>query len=174
MLISTFSMQKVIKIISFCRENKMKKSIFTALILILSIAVFAQSGRPSLSREEELNKQYCTGLFSTPDGTYFDLENDDNAIGANSYLNILDWLQGRVAGLQVYNYRSVRIPYLRNQSAAIFIDEMRVDAGMLNMIPVNDIAMIKVIKTPFMGLWGAPGGAIAIYTKDGEGEEEED
>ena len=152
----------------------MKRSIITALILVLSTVVFAQSYRPSASREEALNKQYCSGLFSTLDGTYFDLENDDNAIGAASYLNILDWLQGRVAGLQVYNYREVRIPYLRNQPAAVFIDEMRVDAATLNMIPVNDIAMIKVIKTPFIGLWGAPGGAIAIYTKDGENEEEEE
>ena len=151
----------------------MKKTIITLSILVLSIAIFAQARTPTLSREERLNKQYCTGLFSTTEGTYFDLENDNNAIGAPSYNNILDWLQGRVAGLQVYSYRNIRVPFLRNSPAAIYIDEIRTDASFLNALPVSDIAMIKVIKTPFIGLWGSPGGAIAIYTKDGEDEEEE-
>jgi hypothetical protein len=40
------------------------------------------------------------------------------------------------------------------------------------MLPVHDIAMIKVMKAPVFGGWGGAGGAIAIYTKDGdEGEE---
>ncbi|MCU7547966.1 hypothetical protein OCK74_02520 [Chitinophagaceae bacterium LB-8] len=153
----------------------MKKCILTILISLLTIATFAQRGRHvPLGREEQLDQKYTSGLFSTVDGTYFDLVNDNNAIGANSYFNVLDWLQGRVAGLQVYTNRNIRIPYLRNQPAAIFVDEIRVDAGFLNMLPVHDIAMIKVIKSPFLGGWGAPGGAIAIYTKDGdEGEEVE-
>jgi hypothetical protein len=147
----------------------MKKCILTILISILAIATFAQQGNKApLSREEQLDKKYTSGVFSSVDGTYFDLENDADAIGVNSYLNVLDWLHGRVAGLKVYTYRHIRIPFLRNQPAAIFIDEIRVDAGFLNMLPVNDIAMIKVIKTPFLGGWGAAGGAIAIYTKDGD------
>ena len=32
---------------------------------------------------------------------------------------------------------------------------------------------IKIIKTPFLANWGNAGGAIAIYTKDGEDTEEE-
>lgn len=150
----------------------MKKRFLTIFILLLTTATFAQqSNKAALSREEQLNQKYTTGLFSTPDGTYFDLV-DDNTPDFNGYLNVLDWLQGRVAGLQVYTYRTIRIPFLRNQPAAIFVDEMPVDAGFLNLLPVNDIAMIKVIKTPFLGGWGGAGGAIAIYTRDGdEGEE---
>ena len=151
----------------------MKKSILSIVTVLFATAVFAQTNRVPLSREDQLNKEYCTGLFSTPDGTYFDLENDDNALSAVSYVNILDWLKGRVAGLQVYNYYNTRIPVIRNSPAAVYVDEMRVDAGFLNMLPVTDIAMIKVIKTPFAGIWGAPGGAIAVYTKDGESEDEE-
>jgi hypothetical protein len=49
---------------------------------------------------------------------------------------------------------------------------MRVDAGFLNMLPVQDIAMIKVIKTPFLGGLASGDGAIVIYTKEGEEEEE--
>lgn len=152
----------------------MRKIIITIFILVFTTGAFAQAHLPTSDRAQQLNKEYCTGLFSTPDGTYFDLENDAEAIGANSYLNVLDWLQGRVAGLQIYHTRNLRIPIIRNQLAAVYLDEMRVDYGTLNMIPVNDIAMIKVIKTPFAGLWGAPGGAIAIYTKGGEEEETEE
>jgi len=46
----------------------------------------------------------------------------------------------------------------------------------LNFLSVNDIAMIKVIKGPFVGAIGnGGGGTIAIYTiKAGDEEEEED
>jgi hypothetical protein len=152
----------------------MKNYTLTILILVLSITAFGQrSYTPVLSREEQLNKEFCSGLFSQPDGNYFDLRNDDMAISANSYFNVLDWLQGRVAGLQIYNVQNTRIPVIRNSPAAIFVDEMRVDAGFLNMLPVTDIAMIKVMKGPSLLSWGAAGGAIAIYTKDGEDEEGE-
>lgn len=125
------------------------------------------------SREAELNKKYTTGLFSIPDADYFDLENDPAATSALSYLNVLHWLQGRVAGLQVYHFRDVPVPFIRNSPAAIFVDEMRMDPGYLNLLPIADIAMIKVMKSPTALLWGATGGAIAIYTKRGEAEEEE-
>lgn len=149
----------------------MKKYIIILLVSMFTTASFAQRvGKAPMSREEQLDKKYTSGLFSNVDGTYFDLENDDMAIGAISYLNILDWLQGRVAGLQVYTYRNTRIPFLRNQPAAIFVDEIRVDAGFLSMLPVNDIGMIKIIKSPYFGGWGAAGGAIAIYTKEGDAE----
>ena len=39
---------------------------------------------------------------------------------------------------------------------------------MLNSVPVNDIAYIKVFRPPFMGGSGGSGGAIAIYTKRGD------
>ena len=94
------------------------------------------------------------------------------AIGANSYLNILDWLQGRVAGLQIRHFRTLRIPFLRNRPAAVFVDEMRVDPGFLDLLPIADIGMVKIMRTPYAPFRGAPGGAIAIYTKRGEGEEE--
>lgn len=147
--------------------------VIIALLLLLSSAVFAQSRKPALSPEEKLNATYCSGLFSTADGVYFDLEKDANFFSSAGYINILDWLQGRVAGLQVYSYRNTRIPVIRNYPAAVFVDEMRIDAGFLNLLPVSDIAMIKIIKSPFLGSWGTAGGAIAIYTKGGEESDEE-
>jgi hypothetical protein len=86
-------------------------------------------------------------------------------------LNVLDWLQGRVAGLHIYNAKyNTRIPYIRNQRAGVFVDEIRVDYDFLSMLPVTDIAMIKVIKGPFGNTSGGPGGTIAIYTIRGDEE----
>ncbi len=119
--------------------------------------------------EERLNETYCTGLFSTTEGTYFDLLDVTPITG---YFNILDWLQGRVAGLQVFTTNTgVRIPYIRNQWAAVYVDEIRRDVDFLNVLPVTDIAMIKVIKGPFLGGFGGAGGTIAIYTIGTEDEE---
>jgi hypothetical protein len=144
--------------------------IFITITLMLSTAALAQKRTSALpSWQEQLDKKYTTGLFRSVDGTYFDLRNDNTTDG---YFNVLDWLQGRVAGLQVYTYRNNRVPLLRNRPAAVYINEMRVDAGFLNMLPVQDIAMIKVIKTPFLGGLASGDGAIVIYTKEGEEEEE--
>ena len=124
------------------------------------------------SYKEILNEKYSTGLFKSADGTIIDIA----AENVQPYFNILDWLDGRIAGLQVYNTRGgVRIPVIRGSIATIFLDEIRLDPSYLNILSVNDIAMIKVIKGPFAGAVGnGGGGVIAIYTLKGEDEEEED
>jgi hypothetical protein len=119
-----------------------------------------------------LNEQYATGMFKSTDGTIFDIQSEN--VGA--YFNILDWLEGRVAGLQVFISRSgIRVPVIRGSAATIYVDEMRMDASFLNLLSVNDIAMIKVIKGPFAGAIGnGGGGTIAIYTIKADDEEEEE
>ena len=150
----------------------MKRKLLLCLLLSVSMAAFSQGYRPMPDRERELDKKYTSGLFSQTDADYFDFETDPTTHSAIVYGNVLDWLQGRVAGLQVYTYRNTKIPVIRNRPAAIYVDEMRMDPGFLNVLPVADIALIKVMKTPTALLWGAPGGAIAIYTRHGGNEEE--
>ena len=150
----------------------MRNLMIIALFLTLSAPLFAQQKyQPVRTALEELNEKYTSGLFRNVHSTDFDLENDNANV--SGYLNILNWLQGRVAGLQVYNYRGMQIPVIRNYVAQVYVDEMRVDPSFLNMLSVNDIALVKVIKQPFMGGFNGAGGAIAVYTKRGEGEEEE-
>lgn len=154
----------------------MKKVLLFILISTFSISAFSQKRiAPQKTREEILNETYCTGLFTTLDADYFDFLDDRVSNSAMGYLNVLDWLQGRVAGLQIYNAKyNTRIPYIRNQRAGVFVDEIRVDYNFLSMLPVTDIAMIKVIKGPFGNTSGGPGGTIAIYTIRGGDEEEID
>lgn len=130
---------------------------------------------PVKSAGERLNEEYCSGLFKTPDANYFDFADNINNASAMGYINVLDWLQGRVAGLQVYKYwGNISIPYIRNQRAAVYIDEIPVSPDWASVVPVADIGMIKVIKGPFIGAASqyGNGGAILIYTKHGENEEE--
>ena len=148
----------------------MKKILLIAALFTTTLAAMAQTqGRNYKSPKEILNDRYASGLFKNAEGTIFDIENEN----VQSYFNILDWLQGRVAGLQIYVSRSgIRVPVIRGSVATIFVDEMRMDASFLNSLSVNDIGMIKVIKGPFVGAIGnGGGGTIAIYTIRADEEE---
>ena len=152
----------------------MKKILLITTLFTIGFSAVAQvnlSKSPN-SRKEILNEQYASSLFKNAEGTIFDVENEN----VQGYLNILDWLNGRVAGLQIFVTRSgIRVPVIRGSTATIFVDEMQMDPSYLNFISVNDIGMIKVIKGPFAGAIGnGGGGTIAIYTIKADDEEEEE
>ena len=153
----------------------MKNIVLLVFASLTGIISFAQRypGKNYLSSQEKLNNEYCSDLFRTPDGIIFDLQNDNES--AKVYSNVLEWMQGRVAGLQIFYTRSgTPIPFIRNARASVFVDEVQVDPGFLNTLPTTDIAMIKVIKGPFVGAVGnGGGGTIAIYTVKGDDEDEE-
>ena len=151
----------------------MKNILLIAALITTTIGAMAQTRlKNPKSPKELLNDKYASSLFKSTDGIIFDLENET----VGSYFNILDWLEGRVAGLQVFVSRTgIRVPVIRGSAATIFVDEMRMDASYLNFLSVNDIAMIKVIKGPFAGAIGnRGGGTIAIYTIKADDEKEED
>ena len=153
----------------------MKKLFFILIVLAFGISVFSQKRIAQLKTKEEiLNETYCSGLFNTLHADYFDFMDDGVNASAMGYQNILDWLQGRVAGLRIVTARNnLRIPVIRNQIAGVYVDEMWMGYDFLSMLPVTDIAMTKIIKSPFAGGWGGAGGAIAIYTIRGETEDVE-
>lgn len=116
------------------------------------------------SPEEKLDETYASGLFSGSNGKGFDLRNDPVA---NAYQNIFQYLQGRVAGVNITMSQPPSITW-RGGAPALFLNEMQVDADMLSTIPVSDIAYVKVLNPPFVGAVGGGGnGAIAIYTRKG-------
>ena len=150
------------------------KKLLTILPAILTVIITnAQDYKGNTQRqtpEDRLNELYCSGLFKTTDGTILDVTAD---AGARTYFNILDWLPGRVAGVQVITTRNgVRIPLIRNSVPAVYVDEMPVSFSYLNSLNSNDIGIIKIIKTPFAGGFSGAGGAIAIYTIVEEEEED--
>ena len=153
----------------------MKNLFLIIMVLAFNISAFSQKRIAHLkTKEEMLNETYCSGLFNTLHADYFDFMDDGVNASAMGYQNILDWLQGRVAGLRIVTTRNnLRIPVIRNQIAGVYVDEMWMGYDFLGMLPISDIAMVKIIKGPFAGGWGGAGGAIAIYTIRGETEDEE-
>ncbi len=149
----------------------MKKLLTIVLAGFIVTTTSAQQSINYRNAEEKLNEAYCNGLFKTTDGTIIDVASQPSV---NAYLNILDWLEGRVAGLQVYTSRTgVTIPVMRGRIPGIFIDEFQVSASALTTLSISDIAMVKIIKMPFFGGFHSDGGAIAIYTVDTEEDVEE-
>ncbi len=119
------------------------------------------------SNKEKLNEQLSSGMFRSMNEDVFDLVNENQ--DAISYPNILQWLQGRVAGLQLQMQGGDYIPIIRGSRVQLYLDEMAVDPGSISSLPVSDVAMIKVIKSGFVGgVGGGGGGAVAIYTRRGD------
>jgi hypothetical protein len=111
-----------------------------------------------------MDEKYVSGLFSG-DGLQFDLVNDNLAIGAQ---NIFNYLQGKVAGLQINATSSPPSLQWRGGSPQLYIDEIQAQPDMVSGIPISDVAYIKVFRPPFMGGFNGANGAIAIYTRRGD------
>ena len=142
-----------------------------ATIFSLSILVGAQAQYPSNTTKlrMDLEKQYTNGVFKSDNAYTFVPDEDPGSVASFS---ILQYLQGRVPGLMI-EYDRFNIPFAtyRNARPAFFLDEVQVDARTLWIVPMSDIAYLKVFRTPFVGAIGnGPGGAIAVYTYKGEEE----
>ncbi len=115
-------------------------------------------------KTKELNEKLSGPLFQSANETIFDFVNDNNS--AQGSMNILQWLQGRVAGLTIEMDMGNYVPKLRGSTVGIYLDEMRIEPSQVSTISTADIAMVKVMKDYFTGGFG--GGAIAIYTRRGD------
>jgi len=116
---------------------------------------------------EKFEEGHVSGMFRTTDAYGFDGTESNQFIG---WINILEWMKGRVAGLNIqpvgngFDYKAT----WQGGETFFFLNEMQVDAQTLTMIPTADIAYVKVFRPPFYGAYlGGAGGAIAVYTKDG-------
>lgn len=118
------------------------------------------------SSAQKLDEEYTSGLFTGGDGYTFAVEEDPFAA---SSMSVLDYLQGKVAGLQISNTGpgGGNLSW-RGGTPALFLNEMITDVGLIQSTPMSNVALIKVFRPPFIGATGGgAGGAIAIYTKKG-------
>jgi len=118
------------------------------------------------SAEEKLDKLYASGMFSGSNARIFAVEDDPVA---QSSFSVLDFLRGRVPGLQItVDGASGGSITRRGSATSIFVNEMVTDVELLQSTPMTQVAMIKVFDPPFFGAaGGGPGGAVAVYTKKG-------
>lgn len=113
--------------------------------------------------KEKMEEKYVSGLFSG-DGVSFDLVNDPLTGG---YLDIFQYLQGRVAGLQITTGGGQPSLSWRGGTPALYLNEMQTDASMIQSTPVTDIAYVKILRPGSSIVSGGGGGVIAIYTRKG-------
>jgi hypothetical protein len=117
------------------------------------------------SNVQLLDEKYASGLFSGGDGYSFDLGEDGKIAGG---IDILTFLQGRVAGLMISGSGSGATLNWRGAVPDLYLNEMRAQVDMIQGVSIQDIAFVKVFRPPFFGsMGGGAGGAIAIYTKKG-------
>ncbi|HCL04807.1 MAG TPA: hypothetical protein DHW64_02075 [Chitinophagaceae bacterium] len=140
-------------------EEKLRKSM--ASTTLQEVVVQAKTKNPM----QIIDEKYASGLFSGGDAYSFDLTSDRTAMGA---FNVLTYLQGKVAGLQISGSGSQMSLSWRGGTPSLYLNEMISNVDMVQSIPVSDIAYIKVMRPPFFGAGGGGAdGAIAIYTKKG-------
>lgn len=117
------------------------------------------------TKEQQLDEKYTRGMFSGGDAYSFDMTDDPSANGA---IDVLSYLQGKVAGLMVTGTGTGATVSWRGAVPNLFLNESPSSIDMVQTMNVRDIAMIKVFRPPFFGATGGgSGGAIAIYTKKG-------
>jgi hypothetical protein len=127
------------------------------------------------TEEEKLDEKYTSGMFSGGDAYTFDLVNDPYAA---SMMDIFQYLQGKVPGLQITTAAGPGgSPSLswRGSTPTLYLNEMQADPQMLQGTPVSDVAMVKVFRPGSgVGFGGGAGGVIAVYTRKGGDEKRND
>ncbi|RTZ46214.1 hypothetical protein EJ377_17425 [Chryseobacterium arthrosphaerae] len=91
-----------------------------------------------------MDKLLSTGMFSSSNSTVFDFVNEDQHVSGSA--NILDWLQGRAAGLSFQETARSQCTLYPGQQAKLYLDEVLTDPSMIANLPVINIAMVKLSK----------------------------
>jgi hypothetical protein len=137
--------------------------------MLESVVVHAVRRKPV----EVVNKKYASGMFSGMGNVrVFDFINEPPVGGAQ---NILQYLQGRVAGLRI-DYRGGTNYSLTTSRAMsmtggpipvqIFLNEMPVDVSALLSVSIKDIALVKYFPAGSNAMFGfGVGGRLCIWTK---------
>lgn len=142
-------------------RNRVNRLIASRTIYLKEVNITATK----VPKEQSTLNRYASPLFAGGEGYTFDLTKDP---AASSYFNIFQFLQSRVPGLLITGAMGEPRLSWRGGSPALFLDEMPVDAGMLSSVNINDVALVRVLRPPFVGAFGGGGnGAIAVYTKKG-------
>ena len=102
-------------------------------------------------------------LYGATGGTVVDFANNPSAQSAQ---NLLQVLQGRVAGLTINGQPPNMSAQIRGSGSPQFIlDGMKVDIDAISTIPATDVESVEIFKGAEGAIFGSSGGVIAIYTK---------
>jgi hypothetical protein len=138
-------------------QNRRLAALKTGMLENVTVKTKAKTAK------DKMEEKYVSGLFSGGDKD-FDLVNDPLASG---YMDIFQYLQGKVAGLQITTGGGAPTLSWRGGTPALYLNEMQTDASMLSSTPVSEIAYVKIFRPGESIVTGGGGGVIAIYTRKG-------
>lgn len=114
---------------------------------------------------QKMDERYASGLFSGGNATMFDVANDPMAA---SSMSLFQYLQGRVAGLQISGIGPNATLSWRGGAPGIYMDEMETDVSQAGTLNMADVAYVKVFGPgSSFGFRNGANGVIAVYTKRG-------
>ena len=116
-----------------------------------------------VNRGELFNKNYSNGMFKDMNERVINLLDDPML---NNAFTVLQIVRMKNAG---FSFTSGIDPVARWRGATVsfYVDEMRLSAADVEVIPISNIAIIKVYPPHFAGNIGGFGGAVAVYTRRG-------
>jgi MG2 domain len=114
-----------------------------------------------IKKTESVNDRYTTGPYrNDPFAKTYDLVNNP----PDGFTTVAQYLNTKEAGLQTrFDAFGITNLFWRNAACPVFVNELPSNFQFLNTIPIQDVALIKFFKGPF--LFG--NGAIAVYLKKG-------
>lgn len=137
---------------------------------LVDLEEFTVEGQNIQQEEDRIKKVYGSGDASI---------DPDKIPGSAAFNNILQMLQGRVAGVQVFLSGMGADVQIRGVGSAtagtsplFLLDNIPVDINVLLQINPRDVASLDVFKDPAStSIFGSQGanGVIAVYTKTGAG-----
>jgi hypothetical protein len=124
-----------------------------------------------------LNQKYTTGVFRAPGKINLD---NINLPANDKSLNVMDWIRNSITHVELQGNKFVSRKNFslgtgQKWAVGVFIDEAPVDASQLRTLRVDEIALVKYYEAGFVGVGsGSPGGAIAVYTKKKDNNQQAD
>ncbi len=130
------------------------------------VVVEAKSGKRPL---DVVNDKYTSGVFREPGKVNLDNINEP---ANDKSMNVVDYIKNRIQQIEIQNGRFVNRKNMSLMSGqkwivGIFLNEIPTDMIELKILRVDQVALVKFYEAGFIGSGsGAPGGAIAVYTKE--------
>jgi hypothetical protein len=130
------------------------------------VVVEAKSGKRPI---DAVNEKYTSGVFREPGKVTLDNINDP---ANDKSMSVVDYIKNRIQQIEIQNGRFVNRKNMSLMSGqkwivGLFLNEIPTDMIELKVLRVDQVALVKFYEAGFIGSGsGAPGGAIAVYTKE--------
>lgn len=116
-----------------------------------------------------VNEKYTSGVFKSMGKENLDVINDPPGDRA---MNVVDYIKNRIQqvelqGNRFVNRKNFSLMTGQKWTVAVFLNEVPTEVALLRTLRADQLALVKFYEAGFVGSGsGAPGGAIAVYTKE--------